>query len=140
MKLNVELKVSLIAPCGMNCGLCYAFQRNKNKCAGCNSFSPAKPNHCRNCTIKKCVHLKNSGSKYCVDCEIYPCARLKSLDKRYRTKYGMSLIENLNAIKRDGIRKFTQNEKIKWKCYNCGNIICVHDELCPVCGIVKNKF
>lgn len=26
---------TLIAPCGMNCQLCYAFQREKNKCPGC---------------------------------------------------------------------------------------------------------
>jgi len=29
----------LIAPCGMNCGACIAFMRDKNNCPGCRVFS-----------------------------------------------------------------------------------------------------
>jgi hypothetical protein len=139
MKLNVELKASLIAPCGMNCGLCYAFHRDKNKCTGCNSTGLTKPSSCTNCSIKNCSLLKSDYDKYCYSCKKYPCAHLKSLDKRYRLKYGMSMLENLNSIKAVGIRNFLKQEKIKWKCPSCGNILCVHNEVCPVCGCSRSK-
>ncbi len=29
------MDVSLIAPCGMNCGICLAYLRTKNVCPGC---------------------------------------------------------------------------------------------------------
>ena len=29
------MKSELIAPCGMNCGICYGYLREKNKCPGC---------------------------------------------------------------------------------------------------------
>lgn len=131
---RIILKSSLIAPCGMNCGLCLAYQRDKNKCAGCNSTSLDKPNQCINCSIKNCEHLIKSKSKYCFACKKFPCVRIKNLDKRYRTKYGMSMIENLNTIKEIGIRKFTRLEKEKWTCSKCKHIICVHRDVCMVCG------
>ena len=134
MKSINTLKSSLIAPCGMNCGLCIGYQRSGNRCAGCQSTSDNKPNHCVNCSIKNCGLLSKSKSKFCYDCPEYPCIRIKSLDKRYREKYGMSMIHNLNTIKEIGNRKFIRLEREKWTCSNCGNIICVHKEFCLVCG------
>lgn len=134
MSININITSSLIAPCGMNCGLCVGYQRVKNKCAGCQSTSLNKPNHCINCSIKTCELLSKGKSKYCFACDKYPCSKIKNLDKRYRAKYGMSMIENLNNIKEIGIRKFTIKEKQKWICSKCGNIICVHRDVCLVCG------
>ena len=134
MSIDIDIKTSLIAPCGMNCGLCRAYQRVKNKCAGCNSTSFNKPSHCIDCWIKNCELLSNNKSKFCFTCRNYPCSRIRNLDKRYRAKYGMSMIENLETIKKIGIRKFTKLEKRKWSCSNCGNLICVHKENCLVCG------
>ena len=34
--------------------------------------------------------------QYCYECAEFPCRSLKHLDKRYRTNYRMSMIENLN--------------------------------------------
>lgn len=134
MKVNVNLKTSLIAPCGMNCGLCMAYQREKNHCAGCITIGAPKVNHCSTCAIRNCEMLKEGKSKYCFSCREYPCSRIKHIDKRYRTRYGMSMIENLDAIKRGGIRKFVNAEKQKWACPKCGNTICVHKENCLMCG------
>lgn len=134
MRINIKLKTSLIAPCGMNCGLCLGYQRVKNHCPGCNFVSPDKPNYCLHCIIKNCEYFSKNNAKYCYNCDKYPCKRMKQLDKRYRTRYGMSMIENLNTIKSQGIRKFVASEKQKWTCEKCGNIICVHRPNCPVCG------
>jgi len=134
MSMNVKLKSSLIAPCGMNCGLCWGYQRGKNKCAGCNSNSLNKPSYCLRCPMKFCEMHSAGKTKLCYACPDYPCKKIKHIDKRYRTKYGMSMIENLNSIKENGIRKFIQTEKQKWICPNCGNIICIHKTTCVVCG------
>lgn len=113
----------LIAPCGMNCGICVAYLREKNNCGGCHSENCR--GGCRNCAIKNCVKLKKAKSGFCADCEIFPCARIKKLDKRYRTKYGMSMIENLLFIKEKGMKKFLAEQNKKWICSD--GIICVHD-------------
>lgn len=118
----------------MNCGLCIGYHRAGKRCAGCQSTSNNKPIHCINCSIKNCELLANSKSKFCYECSEFPCIRIKKLDNRYREKYGMSMIHNLNTIKEIGIRKFIMLERKKWTCSNCGNIVCVHRELCLVCG------
>ena len=122
------MKTSLIAPCGMNCSLCRGYLRDKNKCPGCrNGGKENKPKTRIQCKIKNCDQLKKNNRKYCSDkCEKFPCKRLKNLDKRYRTKYEMSMIENLNNIKQLGIRKFIKKEKKRWIKRN--QIYCVHNK------------
>lgn len=71
-------------------------------------------------------------------CETFPCARLKNLDKRYRTKYGMSMLENLENIIKFGINKFVKSEQKRWKCLKCGELFCVHRDTCLKCGEKKS--
>jgi len=40
----------------------------------------------------------------------------------------MSLIENLYEIKNEGVDKFLENQKEKYKCSKCGGVICVHNK------------
>jgi len=118
---------SLIAPCGMNCNLCIAHLREKNKCPGCRICIDDKPKTRTGCIIKNCKILKDNDLKYCSNiCEKYPCQRLKHLDKRYKSKYAMSMIHNLEFIKENGLRKFLKNEKQKWIKDN--KIFCVHNK------------
>ncbi len=126
-----------IAPCGINCGTCLAYLRNTNTCSGCNSTTGTKANHCEQCSIKHCAELKKSGGQYCFSCEKFPCRRVRQLDKRYRTKYSLSLIENLRSIERNGIREFLRNEHERWRCSGCGTTICVHRTECVACGTVR---
>jgi hypothetical protein len=112
----------LIAPCGMNCGLCIMHLREKNKCPGC--FSGRKVNgRCIKCPIKLC---RDRRGEYCFDCDKFPCERLIRLDKRYKERYEMSEIENLKNIKEKGIESFTAEENKKWV-NSCGTY-CVHDK------------
>ncbi|MDD5551823.1 MAG: DUF3795 domain-containing protein [Candidatus Pacebacteria bacterium] len=127
------MKTKLIAPCGMNCNICMAYLREKNKCPGCRSFNKQEPVSIARCKIKNCKNLKKTKSGFCFECKDFPCERIKHLDKRYRTKYNMSEIENLEYIKRFGIRKFVKKEETRWRCKNCGGTICVHRGCCPVC-------
>ena len=123
-----------IAPCGMNCALCMAYVRDKKPCPGCHGEDAQKPFHCVNCSIRHCGELGNGGRDLCVDCGKFPCRRLKQLDKRYREKYRMSLVDNLRQIKEAGMDAFLAGQVDRWTCTTCGGFICVHRGYCVRCG------
>ena len=136
------MEEKLIAPCGMNCGVCFSYLAMKNDlkkkgfarkyCAGCRPRG-------KNCTFmaNKCDLLGKGLLHFCYECENFPCRRLKNLEKRYRTKYHMSMIENLEFIKEHGIEKFLEKEEVKWRCPECGGVICCHIGLCLNCSLDK---
>jgi hypothetical protein len=128
------IPTSLIAPCGMNCRLCHAHVRNKNVCPGCRGDDSVKSKSCVLCRIKNCEKIVQGKERYCFNCDSFPCDRLKHLDKRYRTRYGMSMIENLLQIREFGIRHFISKQKKRWTCPGCGGLLCVHKPQCLSCG------
>ncbi len=128
------ISIRRIAPCGMDCALCIGHLRARNPCPGCNDPRAAlKPPHCVRCAIKTCA-VPRRPPRFCFECRGFPCARLRRLDLRYRTKYGMSMVENLEFIRSFGIRKFVAREKIRWACPACGRRLCVHRRACLHCG------
>ncbi len=127
---------SLIAPCGMNCGLCIGYLRKKRHCPGCNEDGPTKAGHCVECIIKNCD--RRTGD-FCFSCVKYPCARLRQLDRRYRTKYGMSMLENLGCIQESGLDRFLALERARWECAGCGGVVSVHRDNCIYCGHPKEQ-
>jgi len=132
-KVNVDAIVpEMIAPCGMNCALCSGFLREKRVCSGCRSDS-SKPAYCASCKIRKCVERVG---EFC-SC-ISPCRRLRDLDKRYRTRYGMSMLENLALIRDEGIDAFVLAERKRWECPQCQGVLSVHRAACVFCGWTGN--
>lgn len=134
----------LIAPCGMNCEICsgyLAFKHDvKNKgirmsyCIGC------RPRDKKCAFLKKqCTLLMNGKVRYCYECKNFPCERLQKIDNRYRTSFKMSMIENLEIIKKNGIKKFLKKEQEKWKCQKCGAVICCHNGICFDCELDRLK-
>ena len=136
-KFSSSIRSEMIAPCGMNCGLCIGYLRDKKPCLGCTGADTNKPKHCIVCQIKHCSEMDRSEQKFCFVCAKYPCTRLRQLDKRYRTKYGMSMIENLGSISEIGLEEFVKHEREHWQCPECGGVICVHKENCIYCGRAK---
>ena len=130
----------LIAPCGMNCGICMAYLREKNKCLGCFHDDPYLRGYRRKCSIRNCETIKNNASGFCYECADFPCRRLKQLDKRYTMKYSMSMLENLEIIKNKGIKALLVREEEKWKCPECGGVISCHNGICYSCGVEKLKI
>ncbi len=128
MAVKNPFRTTLIAPCGMNCAICSAYLREKNHCGGC--YAPYRLCNI-NCTISACENVKD---RYRHDCGGFPCRRLKQLDKRYRTKYHMSMLDNLAAIKKDGIRAFVKTERERWTCKACEGTIDIHHFRCSSCG------
>ena len=140
MTASVFFDRSMIAPCGINCGTCMAYLRIKNKCYGCWVDFDSKRKTCNGCKIKNCELIVKTSSKFCYECEIFPCERIKHIDKRYRTKYRVSLIQNLVTIKEAGIATFLELEVKKWTCPNCGSTLSVHRDSCLLCSYdSKNK-
>ncbi|MBI4857846.1 MAG: DUF3795 domain-containing protein [Acetobacterium woodii] len=134
------MEEKLIAPCGMNCSLCVSYQSQKYdlKKQGFNrKYCPGCIPRGENCTHMgdQCEYLKNGTVRFCYECENFPCKRLKALDKRYRTKYHMSMIENLKSIEKNGIDTFLKTEAEKWACPQCGTPICCHNGLCLNCNL-----
>ena len=129
----------LIAPCGMNCGICIAFfgytmngKKRKHACITCR----LRKSKCA--FIKqKCDKLATNQIEYCFECSDFPCETLNALDKRYREKYGMSMVDNLQELKEKGMEQFLENQESKYKCPNCGDIISVHDRKCYACGYIE---
>lgn len=133
----------LIAPCGMNCGICKAYlaythglprQRGKvTHCAGC--LPRAK-----NCYIKRgCKKLSKHLIKSCSECDTMPCKHLEHLDKRYRERYSMSMVENLTELKTNNMDAFLRSQTERYRCPNCGGVVCVHDGKCYSCDYKKEK-
>ena len=137
--MNIEsvIQSSLIAPCGMNCGVCRAHLRKNKPCPGCNADDRNKSPHCVNCRIKHCDSLKERQASFCIECDTFPCARLEQLDKRYRAKYAMSEIENLQTIQAVGMEAFLRQEQARWTCSHCGGVVCIHTGACVQCGEKK---
>ena len=136
------MEEKLIAPCGMNCGICVSYLAmtndlkkkgfGKKYCPGCRPRG-------KNCAFMKgnCDLIGKGLVQFCYECGEYPCRRLKVLDKRYRTQYHMSMIENLNFIKEQGMNKFLKKEAAKWQCRECGAVVCCHNGLCLSCSLDK---
>jgi len=134
---------NLIAPCGMNCGICSAYlaysrniPRKRGKIIHCIGCRPRN----KQCAFLKgyCTELSEGKIRFCFECRGFPCYRLKRLDERYRKNFGMSMIESLNEIKNRGIADFLANQREKYKCSKCGGVICVHNKKCFDCEKIES--
>ena len=135
----MEMRKDLIAVCGMNCRICVGYfgytmsgKKRKHPCSGCRSTN-------KSCSFvkKRCRKTLKREVNYCFECEDFPCEIIEKLDKAYRERYKMSMIENLNSIEEKGIEKFLESEEEKYRCDECGGVICVHTDRCYECGNVR---
>jgi hypothetical protein len=81
----------------------------------------------------------NEELRFCYECPQFPCERLQKLDKRYRSLFRMSMVENGRFIKETGMAAFLEREEKKWRCPQCGGTICCHNGICYSCGLDKLK-
>lgn len=99
---------------------------------GCRGQDESKPEHCRVCKIKDCVTSRSVG--FCFECSSFPCTTIKRLDKSYRQRYQVSLIDNAMRIQAVGTKRYLLEEREKWTCRHCGGVISLHDRACSECG------
>ncbi len=141
MAKKIPVKGILIAPCGMNCAICSNYlacinNLNKSQCAGCRTTN-------KKCTylFEKCTGINhfidgNADAKFCYECEQYPCKEINRMDRRYRENYGISVKENLEYIRENGLSKFVAKQYSEHKCSKCGEMISVHNRKCFKCDTV----
>ncbi len=127
----------LIAPCGMNCRICVGYagytmagQPRKMRCTGCRPSG-------KNCAhVKKyCDRLKKNEVDFCYQCPDFPCEHIKRLDTKYRQRFSYSTIANLEDIRDNGMEAFLKEQEQRYKCPNCGDVVCVHTGKCYSCWV-----
>jgi len=124
----------------MNCGLCIGYQGMKHdlkKQGFRRSYCPGCLPRGENCKHMRqhCELLAQGLVRWCFECAAFPCRRLKDLDRRYRTKYHMSMLDNLRYIQQHGAEAFLGQQAAEWRCPNCGETICCHVGLCLSCDL-----
>lgn len=126
----------MIAPCGLDCSICYQAQLKENPCPGCNTPGPDKPDFCsKYCGIILCKKRKNEHYRFCDECMDYPCEDVMEKEKRYTSKYPLkeSPLANLKMICEKGMEFFIKEEKKKFSCPACGCPVSVHTGICSGC-------
>lgn len=97
-----------IPACGVFCGGCPTYMREKNPCKGAELNS----SRCEKC---KTFHLccSEKGIVHCFQCDGFPCAKFKGFTKRW-LKYGQDFIENQRLLKQMGEIEFLRyyNERV----------------------------
>ena len=98
----VEIKpyYGRIPACGVFCGGCPIYTRNKKPCLG------AELNKVR-CERCKTFHLccLEKGITHCYQCDTFPCNKFKGFAKRW-LKYGQNFIENQKLLAKVGSEEF----------------------------------
>lgn len=93
-----------IPPCGIYCGQCPNYLREKNRCQGAEEH--CKKRMCK--TIYICCKEKRNHN-FCYECNIFPCNRIKKFSQSW-TKLGQDLIVNQQQLKELGEAKWLE----KW--------------------------
>ena len=117
MKINIgklrkkrELKVNSIMKyyygkipaCGIFCGGCLNYIREKKKCRGAET----------NCNIRRCVIYKccveKKSLRFCHECKTFPCSSFKKFAETW-LKLEQNLIENQELLKEVGEKNFLKH-------------------------------
>ena len=88
-----------LPPCGMFCGKCKWFAREKKPCRGAEAYCKTRP-----CSFIKCTEKR--GIKYCIDCKIYPCSKMKKHIERVKRVYGQDVEMQMKMIKELGEKAY----------------------------------
>jgi ketosteroid isomerase-like protein len=91
-----------IPACGVFCGGCPIYTREKNPCPGAGV-------NIRRCEKCRTFHLccKKRGITHCYECTTFPCSKFKSFAGRWK-KYGQDFVENQKLLKSIGEEKFRE--------------------------------
>jgi len=97
-----------IACCGIDCGLCpHYYTAGSSRCPGCGGpdFELKHPS----CGILTCC-VKKKGLEVCGLCPEFPCSRLRGWHAADSFVTHARSLENLRAIKRDGLPAFLRQQ------------------------------
>lgn len=132
MQMPDPIDPVMLAPCGMNCMVCYVHLKDNKPCSGCLGDDGYKPKRCLTCAIMTCAQER--GFVHCFSCDEHPCKRIKNLERSYRKRYRVSLVGNSQYAQEHGLDAFMVRERGRWCCADCGGVISLHDAECSGCG------
>ncbi len=89
-----------VPPCGIFCGGCPVFMRDKNNCLGAEIGCKAR--RCKGIYVC-CIEKK--GLEFCHQCKTYPCSKYLKFADRWK-KYGQDLRQNQDFIRENGKENF----------------------------------
>lgn len=85
-----------VPACGVFCGKCPLFIREKNPCLG----AGVNIKRCLNCqTFHQCC--VKQGVTHCYQCKTFPCQKFKEFSRGWN-QYGQNFIENQQLLKKYG--------------------------------------
>lgn len=131
MKAPETIDVTMLAPCGLNCMLCYR-HLGKKPCPGCRARLSEPDEYQRKCIMRSCVQERGLFS--CAECADRPCKRMKVFGKRYREGYGVDLAADAAKVRAVGAEAFLREQIAVYTCDVCGHLINMHDGVCSGCG------
>ncbi len=131
MKPPSEIDTQMLAPCGLNCMLCYR-HLGKKPCPGCRARLSEPDEYQRKCVMRSCVAERGLFS--CAECTERPCKRMKTFSKRYLEGYGVDFAADAVKIRAVGVEAFMRGQIATYTCDGCGHLINLHDGICSGCG------
>ncbi len=137
MKMPETIPDYFLAPCGVNCFVCYVHLKKVKPCNGCLGDDNNKPERCKSCKIKNCAVDK--GYTRCYECSTYPCADSKRLEKSYLQRYQVDLRKNCEIANTQSISALMKSEMVKWTCRKCNGVISQHDKICSECNEIHEN-
>ncbi len=127
--MNNENRLNLVAPCGLDCGICELYLSKDNPqlymqliamgipeekipCEGCREIQGNCPVMGETCATYKCAGKEQIN--FCSECTKFPCVKLQPLADRAGSLPHNMKIYNLCEIERFGLEAFAANSgKIK---------------------------
>jgi hypothetical protein len=117
-------RLVLVAPCGIDCGLCFlnmckedpalmdrlvsrGIPREKLPCAGCRNIAGDCPVISSTCETYSCVRQK--GVDFCFECDDFPCPKLCPASERADVLPRNLKVFNLCTIRRMGTEGFVKD-------------------------------
>ncbi len=122
--MKKEDRLKLVAPCGIDCGICElhickdnpqlfdyllanGIPEEKIPCKGCREIEGDCPALVKKCPTYKCISEKRIS--FCFECDEFPCTKLQPTADRAETLPHNMKVYNLCSIERDGLDVFVEN-------------------------------
>jgi len=131
--MNTNERKNLVAPCGIDCGICEAYTCRDNPqllnflitrgipasklpCSGCRSIGGNCPVLPAKCETYECIKAKNM--QFCFECADYPCNKLlPASDRAERLPHNLKVFQ-LSLIEKKGIDAFLErSSELKLRYY-----------------------
>lgn len=125
-----------LAPCGVYCGACPSLDKT---CKGCASSDESQKRKSKwHCPIRICCY-EEKKLDFCANCDDFFCAKVnKKLIQSHpgedKYHYRHELIQTADKIRELSVDDYHQYQDKRWRCPDCGGIVCFYHYMCGQCG------